>query len=233
MSQRMFVIDRSRQAHLTSACQTEHISLAGTTGNIYNVTIDHVSRCTCPSYQKGTAPCKHIIYVLAKVLKAPSHLLYQAALLTSELREIFDNAGPLPEETLDANSTDGKRKPIQGDCPICCDEMSDNGEATVWCTAACGNNLHKTCFQQWAATKPGSVTCPYCRAPWAADANSLKDAVQTHKMGQDGYVNIASQLGISGARDYSSYHSYWVRREMLAGRLEGDYDYDYDYDDGM
>lgn len=33
------------------------------------------------------------------------------------------------------------------------------------------------------------------------------------KVNGDGYVNVASELGISGARDYSTYHQYWVRQQ--------------------
>lgn len=31
----------------------------------------------------------------------------------------------------------------------------------------------------------------------------------------DGYVNVASELGISGARDYSTYHQQWVRQQGM------------------
>jgi hypothetical protein len=31
---------------------------------------------------------------------------------------------------------------------------------------------------------------------------------------EDGYLNVAGQLGLSGERDYSTYHPFWVRREL-------------------
>jgi hypothetical protein len=35
-------------------------------------------------------------------------------------------------------------------------------EEIVWCKAACGNNIHKKCFDQWAATSAESgVRCVY------------------------------------------------------------------------
>lgn len=125
----------------------------GSTGNIYTVTIGHVPTCSCPNFVKGNAQCKHILYVLCKVLKAPGNLSYQLAFLTSELHEIFDNAGPVPTESAAARDKDGKRKPVEGECPICVEELDAATEEIVWCHAACGNNLHKTCFDQWAATK--------------------------------------------------------------------------------
>jgi len=46
-----------------------------------------------PDYAKGHL-CKHIIFVLHRVLKVPrnSPLIYQQALISSELNEIFTNA---------------------------------------------------------------------------------------------------------------------------------------------
>ena len=59
-SQRMFVIDRSRGG--TDDVPEETIDMAGTTGNIYSITISQVPKCTCPDNQKGNQ-CKHIVYV--------------------------------------------------------------------------------------------------------------------------------------------------------------------------
>jgi hypothetical protein len=99
--------------------------------------------------------------VLHNVLKVPSHLEYQLAFLSSELRDIFQNAPPSPT---DGASTDdnGKRKEISGDCPICFMEFDPASEEIVWCKAACGNNIHQTCFRQWAASQAGKqVRCVY------------------------------------------------------------------------
>lgn len=56
----------------------------------------------------------------------------------------------------------------------------------------------------WAATKRQSardaVTCPMCRSPWQGDDDMVKKIKNKGKIGPDGYVNIADQLGISGER---------------------------------
>jgi hypothetical protein len=40
-------------------------------------------------------------------------------------------------------------------------------EELVWCKAACGQNFHKECFEQWKRSKHGGrVTCVYCRSEW-------------------------------------------------------------------
>lgn len=61
-SQRMFLIDRERAVGEDGECPEEKFDIAGSTGNIYQVTICRVPRCTCPDAAKGNQ-CKHIIYV--------------------------------------------------------------------------------------------------------------------------------------------------------------------------
>ncbi|TKX18712.1 ring finger domain-containing protein 10 [Elsinoe australis] len=228
LTQRMFVLNRNRGnaedcPHGTPKCPSETVELAGSTGNVYTINITHKPSCTCPDFTKGNKQCKHIIYVLVQVLKAPSHLAFQLAFLTSELREIFDNAGPLPVETISDEDKDGNRRPVEGDCPICCCDLDDGKEEVVWCKAACGNNLHKTCFDQWAASRRGQkVTCPYCRTAWS-EGGDLKTMSKKGAVGREGYVNLASELGLSGQRDYSSYNSFWVRRQMREGLIEEDW----------
>jgi len=34
---------------------------------------------------------------------------------------------------------------------------------------------------------------------------------------EEGYVNVAGELGLGGQRDMSTYHQYWVRREFGGG----------------
>lgn len=215
LTQRMYALNRTRDdsnpEHLT-----ETVSMAGTTGNVYTITIDKIPSCNCPHALKGNQ-CKHIIYVLSRVLRVPAHLEYQLAFLSSELREIFEKAPPLPTEQGDATEKDGNRKPVEGECPICAEdfEPENKREEVVYCKAACGNNVHKACFKQWAATKKGQeVTCPFCRTPWQGDEEGLKGVVNGGKVNAEGYVNVASELGMSGRRDYSTYHRQWVNRQF-------------------
>jgi hypothetical protein len=224
LTQRMFVLDRQRDASDPEA-PSETISLAGTTGNIYTITIDKVPSCDCPHARKGNQ-CKHIVYVLSRVLRAPAELEYQLAFISSELKDIFARAPPLPSETAENDGKDGNRKPVEGECPICCNDFEpESSETIVYCKAACGNNIHKDCFGQWAATRTGqAVTCPFCRTPWQGDEDQLKQVAKNGRKNADGYVNVASQLGLSGRRDYSTYNSYWVRGQARRGDIEWDED---------
>lgn len=53
------------------------------------------------------------------------------------------------------------------------------------------------------------------RTPWQGDEESLKRVKKTGKINDEGYVNVAGELGLSGARDCTTYHQPWVRRQGL------------------
>ncbi|KAI0599601.1 hypothetical protein F4775DRAFT_118642 [Biscogniauxia sp. FL1348] len=200
-SQRFYVLGRFRLG--TVQCPEESVELTGSTGNIYVVHIARQPTCTCPHYQKGHQ-CKHILYVLSRVLRAPFSLVYQLALLSTELQAIFRDAPPIetPGEAA-GKAQDKNRKAIEGDCPICFTPFED-GEDIVYCRATCGQNLHQECFEMWAVTKRQSardqVTCPMCRTPWQGDDDMVKKVKNTGVVGFEGYVNVARQLGISTER---------------------------------
>ena len=135
---------------------------------------------------------------MKRVLNAPYEHVYQLALLPSELRTIFAAAPPInAPEAADAESN--KRKPLEGDCPICFCEFEPQ-EAVVWCKTACGQNIHKQCFEMWARTKTGGkVTCPFCRSQWQGDEDVSKVRREAGVL-DEGYINVADQLGISRER---------------------------------
>lgn len=190
-------------------------------GNIYHITIDKQPSCTCPDNQKGNQ-CKHIVYVLHNVLKAPEHLQYQLVFIASvrspitffitiysnvkELREIFAQAPAvaLPQASDSDPEHPSNRKEISGDCPICFMDLETEGEELVWCKAACGQNLHKGCFEQWVKSQKGKeISCVYCRAAWQGDDDSIakiQKVKEKGKVNQEGYMNVAEELGLSGHR---------------------------------
>jgi hypothetical protein len=205
-SQRFFVLSRSRSGEGDD--QEETVELAGSTGNVYTVRIARQPTCDCPHAAKGNQ-CKHVLYVMKRVLRAKFDYIYQLALLGNEVREIFDTAGLLPSEDGSESKTqeaDPNRKPVEGDCPICYEAMTD-GEAIVWCKASCGNNLHRGCIEMWAATRrqqgSSKVTCPYCRSDWEGDTDMIIKIEKTGEVGAEGYRNVADQLGISTERGMS------------------------------
>ncbi|KAF2161557.1 hypothetical protein M409DRAFT_27955 [Zasmidium cellare ATCC 36951] len=204
--QKMCVLERSRgveqscHAHHDD-CPCETLKIAGSKGNVYTVYISHLTLCNCPVgvfAGKNKKQCKHVLYVLHHILKAPEHLAYQAAFLHTELKELSANAPPLPTETIKEESKDGNRKEVTGECPICFMDFEDN-DAVLWCRAACGNNIHKDCFNQWASMK-AKVTCPFCRSEWQHEDKPTQQKTTLTKVtdlgGRDrgGYVNVADQI---------------------------------------
>jgi hypothetical protein len=221
LTQRLTVLDRERGG--TDDVPEEKVVMAGSTGNVYTQRICNVPTCDCPHAKKGNQ-CKHIVYVMLRVLKAPEDVGYQLALTSQELRDLFKNAAPIPSaDSTDTTSTtteDGNRKPIEGECPICYTDFEPAKEPIVYCKTGCGNNVHRDCMQSWMTAKAGKATCPYCRAQWAEeDTGALRGKVNLEgaTRTEDGYVNVAGQLGLSKVRDYSSYHQPWARQQLGYG----------------
>lgn len=162
---KMFILSRLRGIEDCHAnmedCPFETLQIAGSKGNVYSVRVSHLPTCTCPSsaglFKKGVEKrqCKHVIYVLHHVLKAPEHLKYQKAFLSSELKELFDAAPPLPAQAVKDDSKDGKRKDVEGDCPVCFTAF-DEDESVSWCRSSCGNNIHTVC--SGLLTSPPAIT---------------------------------------------------------------------------
>ncbi|OAP62521.1 hypothetical protein AYL99_04726 [Fonsecaea erecta] len=209
-TQRMIVLGRKRS--LRAGAPSEDIDIVGSTGNVYTVTISHLPTCTCPDSLRGNE-CKHKVYVLHTVLKAPQHLQFQLALLTSELEEIFAHAPPIPTDL--SETPKGIRKATDGECPICYMELDEEHNELVWCKVQCGHNIHKSCFSEWARSQAGKgLRCVYCRTPWEMDVLDIEAIKRTGNHSEDGYVNVATHFGMSRERDHSSYYQPWARHRF-------------------
>ncbi|KAK3624818.1 hypothetical protein LTR56_020783 [Elasticomyces elasticus] len=213
-TEKMFIIDRERASEEDcharhDDCPSEVLQIAGSQGNVYTVTISHIPTCDCPTnlFQRNGEQkiCKHVVYVLLNVLKVPEHLAhlrYQNALLTSELHEIFDNAPELPIDiAANAEPTDGNRKPLTDDCPICFTDFEGDKKA-VYCRTSCGNNIHTVCFKQWEKVKAGNVTCPFCRAPWESEDDEKKKKVNVAKIALPGQISASGYQNVAHLLDY-------------------------------
>jgi hypothetical protein len=66
-------------------------TVLGSTGNVYTVVLGLVPSCTCPDYCRRQDMCKHIMFVLLKVigLDVSNPLAYQKAYISSELNELY------------------------------------------------------------------------------------------------------------------------------------------------
>ncbi|KAL7283567.1 hypothetical protein ACG7TL_003002 [Trametes sanguinea] len=137
----------------------------------------------------------------------------QLALLTSELEEIFANAPRAPSavahdrirnayaqatgKAVASTSQTNAKKRIPGkddDCPVCYENMHGIAEKLLTFCEECGNGLHLQCFQEWARTAKGGVTCVFCRAKWIAPP--IAGASNSSGRFSEGYLNLADVAGI-------------------------------------
>lgn len=172
----------------------------GTTGNVYYPTFSRAKAptCTCRDNRVRRVPCKHILFVLHRVLKLPRSadhrdidgMLAQRnrddikkVLAPDAVREGYleqtgfslddePSLGPQRQRVAEG----GPRPLDRGeDCPICYEDMSsDPPGQLVWCTA-CRRSMHVDCFGKWRDVKLKGhepVTCVYCRQPWHASIGS-------------------------------------------------------------
>ncbi|KAK9699841.1 hypothetical protein RND81_08G198500 [Saponaria officinalis] len=172
----------------------------GATGNVYVVNVSTTLTCTCPD---RAIPCKHILFVLIKVLGVSlddsclrrrtlrpcqlSRLLnipsspesLAAPMLRERFHQVFflqrelGGTGHAPCTTIEEGST----------CPICLEEMGKAGERVVACST-CRNPLHEECLMIWKRTqRRRCVSCVICRSRW----RSRHRVDQDHK-----YLNLAA-----------------------------------------
>lgn len=230
-SQRMYLIDEEDISSGPGNVGRKYAVL-GSIGNVYDVRIERLPTCSCPDCERGNL-CKHIIFVMAKVLQISpnSPLIYQRALLQSELTEMFANApkptavilakkevvtaykkhtlgtdeGAAPEEAAVEVVQSVEAKEPEGECPVCFESLT-GGEALDSC-GTCRNFIHKDCLKNWLQIKR---TCCYCRSAWcsfgSAPATGAAGSSSSAPARDEGYLNLANHQGLSGTRDSSTYH---------------------------
>lgn len=125
-------------------------------------------------------------------------------------------------------------------------EFEPETEEIVWCRAACGNNIHKACFEQWAAssrTSGDQVKCVYwcdislfstipgirifwlilhgffSRTLWEQEHGSMKEVMKSGWVNDEGYYNVGEELGLPEERGRTTIPLYRTRstsRSILA-----------------
>ena len=183
------VVTMLRSERIMLLAQDELVfRLLGDSGTVYIVVLGTHPTCACAAFSyrfargSQTAVCKHLAFVLVKVLSMPAnhYLLHQTAWLSWELaywlarprggvtasRPVLEAFGLVPPRVLD----------YDGVCPVCRDPFED-GEATSRC-AACRVLFHSSCVAAYNSSQlPAQPLCAACRAPWSADVLRVESVV--------------------------------------------------------
>ena len=227
LQQRLYLVDQRDHSSGTNGLCKEYVVL-GSTGNVYNVNIGTIPSCNCPDCTRGHL-CKHILFVFLRVLRVPSHsnLIYQKALLQSELEDIFNKASEaantvkVKDEVAAAykKAFSGDTAPDEEDevqfvgveedceCPICFESIVFKGsrEAVERCST-CRKAIHKECLLKWLARTP---SCCFCRSDWSVQDVVKKELGKAASAGvsvsREGFINLGSIQGMSQVRDTSTY----------------------------
>jgi predicted nucleic acid-binding Zn finger protein len=147
----------------------------GSTGNVYDVTIKANPTCTCPDYMSRNKRCKHVYFILVKVMKTVDEDKLEYS--TDDLEYMFSNIpaitknlvvdNHLRDEYMKLKQSENVEMVEQKDtndlCPICLDDL-ENGEEIDYCKYSCGKGIHLGCFAMW--TKKHEPTCVFCKAAW-------------------------------------------------------------------
>lgn len=171
LNQKLFLIEILDS---TSEYQKK-FKIMGSTGNVYNVTIENNCRCDCPDFLKRAKRCKHIYFVLIKLMKIEDEmdkdiyfddellsmfknipLITSNLIVSSGIKKIYDQLN-----TNCKNVT--KMKQVDDLCPICLEDLN-NGEELDFCKYSCGKPIHKICYSMWTLKK--NNTCVFCYADW-------------------------------------------------------------------
>ena len=231
LEQRLYLVDQRDVTSMTSGLCREYVVL-GSTGNVYTVQIGMIPSCNCPDCSRGHL-CKHILFVFLRVLRVPSHspLIYQKALLQSELQEIFSktaetaNADKVRDEVAAAYKKAFSGENVSGEvasqgddsqgesaiaaddheCPICFESIVGSKEAVERCST-CRKSIHKECLLKWLARTP---SCCFCRSPWTVQdvvrRELGKAAVAGVAVSREGFINLGGMQGMPRVRDTSTY----------------------------
>jgi len=165
LEQRILLVDQE----LKSATEM-WFKVLGTSGTTYKVVVSEHQSCTCPDYTRRNKKCKHIYFVLRRVLNASDTLVGKEQLTVDELKQLFSGPKIIPTATTMLQEQKGnevERRPLDEECPVCYEPMDQKKEDIIYCFTTCGYNMHLSCYKRWHNTSRHTTNqCPMCRTVW-------------------------------------------------------------------
>jgi len=144
--------------------------IMGNSGKTYKVTISNYPTCTCPDYTFKHRRCKHIYFVLIRIMNTSNYM--ERKFEDEELEEMFSNIPDIAKNLMYEGEKPTEQKEVNQKfdkddvCPICLDPL-ENGKDLDYCKYSCGKTIHKKCFSMWEKSKGG--ICVFCRGKWYSD----------------------------------------------------------------
>lgn len=133
----------------------------GTTQNIYDVELtSEYPTCSCPDHMTRRKRCKHILFMLVKILNITDYLKekYTITEIYEHIQKYQDNLKKYSIIVNEHNKIDVGEKCIDDNCCICLD-LLQNGDPYVHCTQSCGRCIHTDCYN---IVVKATNKCPYC-----------------------------------------------------------------------
>jgi uncharacterized Zn finger protein len=164
LKQRMYLISASSDSDTEWYFQVE-----GYSGTTYSLKFDqHKMQCNCPDYKQRHRICKHIYFIIGRVLK---DLPLMDSLKSSDPNiSIFDIRENLSDKLniiLNPRLNIHKEKESiikpDEDCAICFEDYENDVDNSQCKT--CKKYFHKDCIKVWLK-KATRSTCPLCRSSW-------------------------------------------------------------------
>lgn len=185
-SQRIYLIDTtylpSEENIAKKGTEAFFFEIMGNSGTAYGISFIENKKihCTCPDHNINGNLCKHLLFVLIRVLgfstdqvfkdyyepaynDSPDKFMITQITVERSIR-YMEHRKTLSDTT--EIGPDGKtRKEVDKTepCPICLEDLGE--EQLVWCKAQCGNSVHQSCFLKWFQKK-SDASCVLCRAQW-------------------------------------------------------------------
>jgi len=166
LTQKIFLIETKE---VTDDNIREYVVI-GASHNVYNVVIKNTPTCTCPDYITRKKRCKHIYFVMLRIMKVND--CDKKKYCDNELQEMFKNIptitkllcvnNKVKDQYLQSKINDVTVK-TDDICPICLDDIQ-NGDEYEYCKSQCGKCVHTSCFKMWCVKN--QPICLMCRSPW-------------------------------------------------------------------